>query len=65
MDQIRPIFSESGLYRESNDIGLLSVPFCALEKNDLKNDPFYIVNQGIYKDQCKIGNIEVDKKACK
>ena len=65
MDQIRPMFSERVLYRESNNTGLLSVPFCALEKNDLKNDPFCIVNQGIYNDRWKIGNIEVGKKACK
>ena len=65
MDKIRPIFSESELYRESNDIGLLSVPICALEKNDLKNDPFYLVNQCIYTDQRKIGNIEVAKKVGK
>ena len=64
MDQIRPIFSESGPYRESNDIGLFSVPFCALEKNDFKNHPFYLVNQVIYYDELKIGNFVMAKKTC-
>ena len=64
MDKIRPIFSESKLYRESNGIGLLSVPICALEKNDLKNHPFYLVNQVIYYDEWKIGNFVMAKKAC-
>ena len=63
MDQIRPIFSERGLNFEFKYIGYLSsVSFCAHKKNDLKNDHFCLVNQGLNEDWLKIGYIQVDKK---
>ena len=38
------------------------MPSCALEKNDFKNHPFYLVNQVIYYDELKIGNFVMAKK---
>ena len=50
MDQKKLIFYERGLYCESKYIGLISVPPCAHEKNDLKNDHFCLVNQETWDD---------------